>query len=72
VRGAGEQASPEKGLGLGLSFVAWIVRAHGGTVDVQSESGHGTTFIVRLPLTGPASAPQVDNSGAQSEIMKPV
>jgi heavy metal sensor kinase len=72
VRGAGEQASPEKGLGLGLSFVAWIVRAHGGTVDVQSESGHGTTFIVRLPLSGPVSAPQIDNSGAQSEIMKPV
>jgi heavy metal sensor kinase len=72
VRGAGEQASPEKGLGLGLSFVAWIVRAHGGTVDVQSESGHGTTFIVRLPLSGPVSTPQVDNSGAQSEIVKPV
>lgn len=72
VRGPGEQASPEKGLGLGLSFVSWIVRAHGGTVDVQSESGHGTTFIVRLPLSGPVSIPQADNSGAQTEIMKPV
>src|SRR5262249_47990105 len=35
VRGPSEQASPEKGLGLGLSFVAWIVRAHEGTVDVE-------------------------------------
>jgi signal transduction histidine kinase len=72
VRGAGEQASPEKGLGLGLSFVAWIVRAHGGTVDVQSESGHGTTFVVKLPLSGAAAIPQADNSGAQSEMTKPV
>ncbi len=52
VRGPGEQASPEKGLGLGLSFVSWIIRAHAGTVNVQSEPGTGTTFAVRLPLTG--------------------
>ncbi len=72
VRGPGEQASPEKGLGLGLSFVAWIVRAHGGTVDVQSETGKGTTFSVKLPLSGPVSTLQIDGSSAQSEIMKPV
>jgi heavy metal sensor kinase len=63
VRGAGEQASPEKGLGLGLSFVAWIVRAHGGTVDVQSEAGKGTTFVVRLPLSGPEIPLQLDEAG---------
>jgi heavy metal sensor kinase len=50
VRGPDESGSPEKGLGLGLSFVAWIVRAHGGTIDVQSELGKGTSFCVRLPL----------------------
>ena len=42
-------ADPEKGLGLGLSFVAWIVKAHGGTIDVQSELEKGTRFIVTLP-----------------------
>ncbi len=40
---------PEKGLGLGLSFVAWIVKAHGGTIDVQSELQKGTRFTVNLP-----------------------
>ncbi len=72
VRGPGDQASPEKGLGLGLSFVAWIVRAHGGTVDVQSEPGKGTKFIVRLPLSAPAPVPQIENTAAPGEMMKPV
>jgi signal transduction histidine kinase len=57
VRGPNEPASPEKGLGLGLSFVAWIVRAHGGTVDVRSEPGKGTTFRIRLPLNTPPLTP---------------
>jgi heavy metal sensor kinase len=43
---------PEKGLGLGLSFVAWIVKAHHGTVDVHSTPGQGTTFTFRLPRQG--------------------
>jgi signal transduction histidine kinase len=43
---------PQKGLGLGLSFVAWIVKAHRGTIDVESELGKGTTFRVTLPRTG--------------------
>jgi signal transduction histidine kinase len=42
-------ANPEKGLGLGLSFVAWIVKAHGGTIDVQSRASGGTRFRVHLP-----------------------
>jgi signal transduction histidine kinase len=42
-------ADPEKGLGLGVSFVAWIVKAHGGTIEVESKLEHGTRFIVTLP-----------------------
>jgi two-component system NtrC family sensor kinase len=39
----------EKGTGLGLSVVYGIVQRHGGTIDVQSEQGRGTTFVVHLP-----------------------
>ena len=41
---------PKRGLGLGLSFVAWIVKAHGGEIHVETEPDKGTRFIVRLPL----------------------
>ena len=64
VRGREEQASPEKGLGLGLSFVAWIVRAHGGSVDVQSEPGKGTKFIVELPLRVAETVPVIEGVSA--------
>lgn len=37
------------GSGLGLSIVAALVRAHAGTVDVQTTPGAGSTFRVRLP-----------------------
>ena len=37
------------GSGLGLYIVHALVRAHGGTVDVLSEPGCGTTFMLRLP-----------------------
>lgn len=42
-------ADSEKGLGLGLSFVAWIAKAHGGSVTAESTLNEGTRFTVILP-----------------------
>ncbi len=38
------------GTGLGLSISYGIIRNHGGQIDVKSEVGEGTTFIIRLPI----------------------
>jgi PAS domain S-box-containing protein len=38
-----------KGTGLGLSVSYGIVRKYGGTIDVSSEEGRGSVFVVRLP-----------------------
>ena len=50
VPGRGPAPGPDQGLGLGLSFVAWIVKAHQGAIDVDSSPGRGTRFTVRLPV----------------------
>jgi len=39
------------GVGLGLTIVKTIVEGHGGTIDVKSSEGVGTTFAIELPLT---------------------
>ncbi len=54
----------ERGTGLGLSMVFGIVQRHGGTLDIQSEEGRGTTFrLTFLPQRNDAevakAAPQI-------------
>ncbi|HEX7229256.1 MAG TPA: ATP-binding protein, partial [Candidatus Binatia bacterium] len=43
-----------RGLGLGLPICDRIVKAHGGTMRVESLPGKGTTFTLRLPINGSA------------------
>jgi len=44
------------GTGLGLAIVKHIVRAHGGSVEVESEEGRGALFRVRLPVLDAGAA----------------
>jgi len=40
----------ESGTGLGLAITHGIIEQHGGTIDVESKLGQGTSFTIRLPL----------------------
>ncbi len=49
--------APGEGTGLGLSLARRIVLSHGGSIDVASETGVGSTFTVRLPALDPDALP---------------
>ncbi|HEY6899544.1 MAG TPA: two-component regulator propeller domain-containing protein [Puia sp.] len=47
------------GTGIGLSITKEFVKMHGGTIDVESEPGNGSTFTIHIPLTIPAATADV-------------
>jgi signal transduction histidine kinase len=54
----GDRSRTTRGLGLGLSLVKAVVQAHGGSVDVVSEPGAGSSFTVSFPAnTGANPSP---------------
>jgi PAS domain S-box-containing protein len=50
------------GRGLGLSTVAGIVRAHGGTIELTSAPGQGTAFRIRFPTLSAAPGPRLSET----------
>jgi len=46
-----------KGTGLGLSVVYNIIKTHNGTINIETEVGKGTTFIIKLKIN-----PEIENS----------
>jgi len=52
------QSRAEGGTGLGLALVKHILNRHRGKLTIESETGHGATFTVRLPLIHSRDAEQ--------------
>ncbi len=42
--------SKAKGIGLGMAITRTFIEGHGGTIEVQSEKGKGSTFTIKLPI----------------------
>lgn len=59
-----------KGYGLGLSYVNYIVANHQGFIEVESELGTGSTFIVKLPFAADAIINYDNNRKIKKEDFK--
>jgi signal transduction histidine kinase len=62
-----------KGMGLGLTITRQVIKQHGGTLEVDSTPGQGTTFTIRLPLASEAGMDDGESSAleqaAQADVL---
>jgi signal transduction histidine kinase/DNA-binding response OmpR family regulator len=64
----GTSGDQQPGSGIGLALVADMTSAHGGSVEVESEQGEGSRFIVRLPrYNGSSEAASLADRAAAAE-----
>lgn len=63
-------ARSHEGTGIGLALVQNLIALHGGTVEVESTEGEGTTFFVRLPIVQDASTTD-DTQVTPREAVRP-
>lgn len=57
------------GTGMGLSMVYGIVQRHGGTMNIESEVGKGTTFAMRFPIPKHSVGGKDDSVGGKDDAM---
>jgi len=55
-RSESDIAQRQKGTGIGLTIVQYIMEAHHGAVRVKSSLGHGTTFTLHFPIRAPIAS----------------
>jgi heavy metal sensor kinase len=55
------------GAGIGLAIAQWIVQQHHGSIGVQSRLGHGSTFVVKIPLYTHLEAGRLLNESASQK-----
>ena len=61
--------STQQGIGLGMAIVKGLIEKMGGTIEVKSEEGIGSTFIMRIPFKLASPAPDtVKKTAAQLDI----
>jgi signal transduction histidine kinase len=86
VRDTGEGIAPEflprifdpffsakggkEGTGLGLSTSLKIVEEMGGTIEAHSRLGEGSTFTVRIPVSGPGNGHSAQGKGKKAQVKK--
>jgi signal transduction histidine kinase len=58
--GRSDRTAARDGIGLGLPTALAIAQAHGGTIDVASTVGEGSTFTLAVPIDGPPDLPAED------------
>ena len=60
--------STQQGIGLGMAIVKGLIEKMGGTIEVKSEEGIGSTFIIRIPFKLDPAPDTVKKTAAQMDI----
>lgn len=60
---------PEEGIGLGLSSARAIIEEHGGQIGVESSTGKGSRFELRLPAAPPGESPPPEEAKGGGRVL---